>query len=98
MYDKTQTIRNTRYIFPKHKFIEYEESDLIWALPCRYAKVDGIVEQVYKNDEKISTSIIPNVDQSENIQIFIKQEILRTSIVYNPFSTWKPKWNPTTIG
>lgn len=98
MYDKTQVIRNTRYIFPKHKFIEYEESDLIWALPCGYAKIDGIVEQVYKNDKHISTTITPNIDQSENTQIILKSEILRTSLVYNPFSNWKPKWNPELVG
>ena len=101
MFDKIENIRKTTWAFPKSRFIEYEESDLMWAAPLRYAVVIGIQDNIQKNGSYTGGKIY-NTDSYpgpyKNAQLITKREILSTSIVSNPNSTWKPKWNPELVG
>ena len=99
MFDKNEIIKTSYYKFPYSPYIEYEESDIEWAV-IGYVKLDKVIITTKKND-KISGQRVDYVDSkiatSEEVLV-VKNETISSTINSNPYSGWRPKWNPTLIG
>jgi hypothetical protein len=101
MFDKIETIRRTTFAFPGNRFIEYEESDLEWAAPIGYAVIIGIQDNTQKNGKYVGGKIYSTDSYPgpyNNAQLITKHEILSSTLVLNPFSNWRPTWNPELVG
>ena len=100
MFDKHQTQKISTYKFPLHKFIEYEESDLVWAAPLKYAILDKILIKTLNNEMVVHQRVdyVDEICPNNSHQIVEASQIISTSIVKNPNSSWMPKWNPVLIG
>lgn len=96
MYDKKQTKSVRLWEFPRSRFIEYEKSDLSWA-KFGYAKLLVERTDVIHNEEVTDQELVKH-NSSDGGQIIADIQVLNTSIVHNPFSNWKPKWNPELVG
>ncbi len=95
MFSKTTRTTQTFWAFPRNRFVDYELSDLEWAVPLGFANKIIEYRETCENGKLIHFEGV----QGETItdeQVVI-QESSSSSMVYNPNSNWKPVWNPTLI-
>lgn len=95
MFSKTTRTTQTFWAFPRNRFVEYELSDLEWAVPLGFAKKSLEYNLRHENDKLVDFK--SSQSQSIRDEQIVIQESSSSSVAYNPNSNWKPVWNPTLI-
>lgn len=95
MFSKTTRTTQTFWAFPRNKFVEYEVSDLDWAIPLGFAKKSLEYNLRYENNKLVDFK--SSQLQSIRDEQVVIQESSAHSMVCNPNSNWKPTWNPIEI-
>ncbi len=95
MFSKTTRTTQTFWAFPRNRFVDYELSDLEWAVPLGFAKKSLEYNLRHENDKLVDFK--SSQSQSIRDEQVVIQESSSSSVVYNPNSNWKPVWNPILI-
>ena len=73
-------------------------SDLQWAIPLKYAELSTTIEECATNDQVYSTLYFSASDSEKTKGAqFVETKYAWSSIIRDPNSNWKPKWNPVEI-